>query len=111
MSLNTLHYKDEDGILSCVRKEIINFAIEIEKMMKQNDISKKDSWKILDLKELYKKREDHDVDWFDVRIEYSNEQIKEILLDQSIYNMMILNRVHEEEIQDSRPDSNPESYF
>ncbi len=110
MSLNNLQYKDDNGILFYVRKEIIDFAIEMEKVMKQNDISKKDFWKTCDLKILYKKRDDQDVDWFGVKIESSSEEIINLLIDQANYNMMIFNRI-KKDLEDSKIDCNPENYF
>ena len=88
---------DGRGKMIDIRQEIIDFAIQMEIAMSDNDLEKGDSWRVMDIVELVNKKSDKD----EVTIDESTSNsidvglFCELLIDQSNYNMMIWNRFKE----------------
>jgi len=88
---------DGRGKMIDVRQEIIDFAIQMEIVMSNNDLEKGDSWRTMDIVELVNMKIDKDEATIDESISNSIDVrlFCELLIDQSNYNMMIWNRLHE----------------
>jgi len=88
---------DGRGKMIDVRQEIIDFAIQMEIVMINNDLEKGDSWMAMDIVELVNKKSDKDEVVFDESISNNIDVglFCELLIDQSNYNMMIWNRFKE----------------
>ena len=88
---------DGRGKMIDVRQEIIDFAIQMEIVMSNNDLEKGDSWRTMDIVELVNMKIDKDEATIDESISNSIDVrlFCELLIDQSNYNMMIWNRFKE----------------
>ena len=88
---------DGRGKMIDVRQEIIDFAIQMEIVMSENDLKKGDGWETMDIVELVNKKIDKDEAIIDESTSNSIDVglFCELLIDQSNYNMMMWNRLHE----------------
>ena len=89
---------DGRGKMIDVRQEIIDFAIQMEIVMSENDLEKGDSWMAMDIVELVNKKTDKDEATIDESTSNSIDVglFCKLLIDQSNYNMMIWNRLNKE---------------
>lgn len=99
-------YINTETELIFVRQEIVDFAIQMEKVMKDNDDEKEDSWKDMDIMDLQENKDEVNreiIEVFDCAtenpenmIDRDKKKLLKYMIDQSNYNMMLWNRLKEE---------------